>query len=201
MSSQRSYLNAVLRDPDYTHNMVAPDPPGPLATDEHASTVNNSPVALDNTNSTAHILDQINPSINPYNLKNDALVKNLANYIDVSHHDSTNSALSTTSSASPYLHYLQPNKHSGQDTYKLIKQEDDNKLQNAMNGVAKAFNSCASIDSSASKSAFKTVLDEAASSAAPSTPSDQLPDIHHWLHKIPKFQGIHIPAQELVMSA
>ena len=174
--------------------MVAPDPPGPPATDEHDGTVDSSPVALDNTNSTAHILDQINPSINPYNLNNDALVKNLASYIDVSYHDSANNALSTTLSASPYLHYLQPNKHSGQDTYKLIKQEDDNKLQNAMNGVTKAFNSCASIDSSASKSAFKTVLDEAASSAEPSTAS-------HRLHKIPKFQGIHIPAQELVMSA
>ena len=180
MSSQRSYLNAVLRDPDYTHNMVAPVPPGPPATDKHASTVNNSPVALDNTNSTAHILDQINPSINPYNLNDDALVKNLANHIDVDHHDSANSALSTTSSASSYLHYLQPNKHTGQDTYKLIKQEDDNEQQNAMNGVAKAFNSCATIDSLAGKSAFKTVLDEAASSAEPSTPSDQLPDVVNW---------------------
>ena len=37
-------------------------------TDEHDGAVNDVPVALVSTNSTAHILDQINPSINPYSL-------------------------------------------------------------------------------------------------------------------------------------
>ena len=101
MSSQRSYLNAVLRDPDSTSNMVAPGPPGPLMTDKHDGTVDDFPVALVSTYSTAHILEQINPSINPYNLNNDALVKNLANYIDISYHEGANNALSTTSSAFP----------------------------------------------------------------------------------------------------
>jgi hypothetical protein len=86
MSSERSYLNAVLRDPDTMSVMAAPGPPGPLMTDKHDGTVNDVPVALVSTNSTAHILEQINPSINPYDLSNDALVKNLVNYIDFDHH-------------------------------------------------------------------------------------------------------------------
>jgi hypothetical protein len=40
MSSHRSYLNAVLRDPDTTSVMAAPGPPGPLMTDKHDGTVN-----------------------------------------------------------------------------------------------------------------------------------------------------------------
>ena len=82
MSSPRSDLNPVLRDPDTTFHMVAPRPPGPLMTDEHDGTVND---ALVGTSPTAHILDQINPSTIPYNLNNDALVKDLAHYIGVGH--------------------------------------------------------------------------------------------------------------------
>ena len=59
MSSHRSYLDAVLRDPDTTSVMAAPGPPGPLMTDEHDDTVNDVPVALVSTNSTAHISDNI----------------------------------------------------------------------------------------------------------------------------------------------
>jgi hypothetical protein len=82
MSSHRSYLDAVLRDPDTTSVMAAPGPPGPLMTDKHDGTVNDVPVALVSTNSTAHILEPINPSINPNNPANDAIVKDLVNYID-----------------------------------------------------------------------------------------------------------------------
>ena len=64
MSSARSYLNAVLRDPDTTSVMAAPGPPGPLMTDKHDGTVNDFPVALVSTYSTAHILD---PRMHPTN--------------------------------------------------------------------------------------------------------------------------------------
>ena len=114
MVSARACLDAAQRDPDTAINMVAPGPPGPHTTDEHNGVVHDSPVALVSTNSTAHILDQINPSINPYNLNNDALVKDLARCIDVGDHVNMNDATTTASSASPHLHDLQPNKHSGQ---------------------------------------------------------------------------------------
>jgi hypothetical protein len=65
MSSPRSYLNAVLRDPDTMSDMVAPGPPGPLMTDKHDGTVNDVPVALVSTNSTAHISDTIVHPNNP----------------------------------------------------------------------------------------------------------------------------------------
>jgi hypothetical protein len=170
-------------------------------TDKHDGTVDDFPVALVSNYSTAHIPDPINPSINPNSLNNDALVKNLANYIDSGYHDNANDTLSTTSSASPYLHELQPNKHSEHGKYKPIKQEGDDKLESVISGVAYTFNSGASIDYSAGILKFKTVLDEVTSSAKPSAPSNQLPDIHHQLHKIPKFQGIHIPAHELAVCA
>ena len=64
MSSPRSYLKAVPRDPDTTSVMAAPGPPGPLMTDKHDGTVNDVPVALVSTNSTAHITDQ---SVHPNN--------------------------------------------------------------------------------------------------------------------------------------
>ena len=170
-------------------------------TDKHDGPATDSPVALVSTNSTAHILDQVNPSINPYNLNNDALVKDLAHCIDVGDHGNMNDATTTASSASRRLHDLQPNKHSELKAYKPIKQEDDDKLQNVISGVAYSFNSGASTDYSADVLKFKTVLDEATSSAKPSAPSNQHPDIHHLLHTIPKFQGIHIPAHELAACA
>jgi hypothetical protein len=58
MSSERSYLNAVLRDPDTMSVMVAPGPPGPLTTDKHDGTVHDVPIALVSTNSTAHNPEQ-----------------------------------------------------------------------------------------------------------------------------------------------
>ena len=58
MPSRRSYLDAVTRDPDITHDMVAPVPPGPPMINEHDGTNDDSPVALVNTYSTAHITDQ-----------------------------------------------------------------------------------------------------------------------------------------------
>ena len=201
MSSARSYLNAVLRDPDTTSVMIAPGPPGPLMTDKHDGTVNDVPVAIVSTNSTAHILEQINPSINPNNLEDDALVKDLAKYIDVDHHDNMNDATTTSSSASRRLHDLQPNQHSGHKAYNSFKQEDDCQLQNVINGVANTSESCASIDYSAGIHKFKTVLDESTASAEPSAPSTPLPNIHHLLHKIPKFQGNNFPAHELTVSA
>ena len=201
MSSPRSYLNAVLRDPDSTSDMIAPGPPGPLMTDKHDGTVNDVPVALVSTNSTAHILEPINPSINPNNPANDAIVKDLVNYIDFDHHDDVKDATTTSSSASRRLHDLQPNQHSGHKAYNSFKQEDDGQLQNVINDVTNTFESCASIDYSTDIPKFKTVLDDAASSAKPSTSSYQLPDIRDQLHKIPKFQGIHNPAHELAASA
>ena len=62
MSSQRSYLNAVLRDPDSTSDMIAPESPGPPTLDERNDDLRNGPVALvvtnSVTNSTAHNTDQ-----------------------------------------------------------------------------------------------------------------------------------------------
>ena len=127
MSSPRSHLNPVLRDPDSTSHMVAPGPPGPLMTDEHDGTVND---ALVGTNPTAHILDQINLSTIPYNLNNAALVKDLAHYIGVGHHGDMNGATTATSSASRRLHDLQPKKHSELKTYKPFQQKGDDQLQN-----------------------------------------------------------------------
>ena len=181
--------------------MVAPGPPGPLMTDEHDGTVNYIPAALISTYSTAHILEPINPSINPNNPANDAIVKDLVNYIDFDHHDGVKDATTTSSSASRRLHDLQPNQHSGHKAYNPFKQEDDGQLQNVINDVTNTFESCASIDYSAGIPIFKTVLDEATSSARPSAPSTPLPDIHHLLHKIPKFQGNNFPAHELTVSA
>ena len=198
MSSERSYLNAVLRDPDTMSVMAAPGPPGPLMTDKHDGTVNDVPVALV---STAHILEPINPSINLNNPANDAIVKDLVNYIDFDHHDDVKDATTTSSSASRRLHDLQPNQHSGHKAYNSFKQEDDGQLQNVINGVANTSESCASIDYSAGIHKFKTVLDESTASAEPSAPSTPLPDIHHLLHKIPKFQGNNFPAHELTVSA
>ena len=114
MPPHRSYLNAVTRDPDTMNNMAAPGPPGPLMTDEHDGAVNDVPVALTSNNSTAHILDQINPSINPYSLNNDALVKDLGHRVDVEQHGNMNDATTITSSASRRLHNLQLNKNSEQ---------------------------------------------------------------------------------------
>jgi hypothetical protein len=206
MSPPRSYLNPVTRDLDTTSVMVSPGPPGPLTTDKHDGTVHDVPIALVSTYSTAHILDPINPSINPYDLNNDALVKNLANYIDSGYHDNANDTLSTTSSASPYLHELQPNKHSEHGKYKPIKQEGDDKLESVISGVTYTFNSGASIDYAADILECKTVLDEATSSAKPSAPDNLLPDICNQLHKIPKhqvlkIQGINPPAFELAVGA
>ena len=201
MSSERSYLNAVLRDPDTMSVMAAPGPPGPLMTDKHDGTVNDVPVALVSTNSTAHILEQINPSINPNNLEDDALVKDLVNCINVGNHDNMNGKSTTTSSASRHLHDLQPNKHSALKAYKPLQQEGDDQLKGVISGVAYTFNSGASIGYSTDIPTFKTVLDEATSSAGPSTPSTPLPDIHHLLHKIPKFQGNNFPTHELTVSA
>ena len=118
MSSLHSYLKAVHRDPDSTSVMIAPGPPGPLMTDKHDGAVNDVPVALVSTNSTAHILEPINPSINPNNPANDAIVKDLVNYIDFDHHDDVKDATTTSSSASRRLHDLQPNQHSGHKAYK-----------------------------------------------------------------------------------
>ena len=112
MSSLRSSLNPVHRDLDTTSVMAAPGPPGPLMTDEHDGAVNDVSVALTSNNSTAHILDQINPSINPYSLNNDALVKDLGHRVDVEQHGNMNDATTITSSASRRLHNLQLNKHS-----------------------------------------------------------------------------------------
>ena len=201
MSSHRSYLNAVLRDPDTTSVMAAPGPPGPLMTDKHDGTVNDVPLALISTYSTAHILEQINPSINPNNLEDDALVKDLVNCINVGNHDDMNGKSTTSSSASRRLHDLQPNQHSGHKAYNSFKQEDDGQLQNVINDVTNTFESCASIDYSAGIPIFKTVLDEATSSARPSTPSTPLPDIHHLLHQIPKFQGMDFHMHELAVGA
>jgi hypothetical protein len=206
MSSHRSYLNAVLRDPDTTSVMAAPGPPGPLMTDKHDGTVNDVPVALVSTNSTAHILEPINPSINPNHPANDAIVKDLVNYIDVDHHDDMKDATTTSSSASRRLHDLQPNKHSGHKAYNSFKQEDDGQLQNVINDVTNTSESCVSIDYSAGIPMFKTVLDEATSSAKPSTPSTPLPDIHDLpqailKHQIPKFQGMAFHMHELAVSA
>ena len=203
MSSPRSDLNPVLRDPDTTFHMVAPGPPGPLMTDEHDGAVND---ALVGTNPTAQILNQINPSINPYNLNNDALVKDLARYFGVGHHGDMNGTTTAASSASRCLHDLQPNKHSGLKTYKPFQQKSDDQLQNVINGVSSTFKSCASVDCSADILNFKTVLDEATSSTKPSTPSNSPPDIHHQLNKIPKhqilrIQGIHPPACGLAVHA
>jgi hypothetical protein len=206
MSSPRSYPNSVPRDPDTTSVMAAPGPPGPLMTDKHDGTVNDVPVALVSTNSTAHILEPINPSINPNNPANDAIVKDLVNYIDVDHHDDMKDATTTSSSASRRLHDLQPNQHSGHKAYNSFKQEDDGQLQNVINDVTNTFESCASIDYSASIPIFKTVLDEATSSARPSTPSTPLPDIHDLpqailKHQIPKFQDMDFHMHELAVSA
>jgi hypothetical protein len=170
-------------------------------TDKHDGTVNDVPVALVSTNSTAHILEPINPSINPNNPANDAIVKDLVNYIDFDHHDDVKDATTTSSSASRRLHDLQPNQHSGHKAYNPFKQEDDGQLQNVINDVTNTFESCASIDYSASIPIFKTVLDEATSSARPSTPSTPLPDIHHLLHQIPKFQGMDFHMHELAVGA
>jgi hypothetical protein len=170
-------------------------------TDKHDGTVNDVPVALVSTNSTAHILEQINPSINPYDLSNDALVKNLVNYIDVNHHNDAKDATTTSSSASRRLHDLQPNQHSGHKAYNSFKQEDDGQLQNVINDVTNTSESCVSIDYSAGIPMFKTVLDEATSSARPFAPSTPLPDIHRLLHKIPEFQGSNFPAHELAVGA
>jgi hypothetical protein len=206
MSSPRSYPNSVPRDPDTTSVMAAPGPPGPLMTDKHDGTVNDVPVALVSTNSTAHILEPINPSINPNNPANDAIVKDLVNYIDVDHHDDMKDATTTSSSASRRLHDLQPNQHSGHKAYNSFKQEDDGQLQNVINDVTNTFESCASIDYSAGIPIFKTVLDEATSSAKPSTPSTPLPDIHNLpqailKHQIPKFQDMDFHMHELAVSA
>ena len=76
-------------------------------TDKHDGTVYDVPLALVSTYSTAHILKQINPSINPNNPANDAIVKDLVNYIDVDHHDDMKDATTTSSSASRRLHDLQ----------------------------------------------------------------------------------------------
>ena len=206
MPPGRSYLNAVLRDPDTTSVMVSPGPPGPLMTDKHDGTVDDFPVALVGTFSTAHILDQINPSINPNNPEDDALVKDLVDDINVGNHDAVNGQSTTTSSASRRLHDLQPNKHSELKAYKPLQQEGDDKLKGVISGVAYTFSSGASIDYSTDIPKFKTVLDDAASSAEPSTSGYQLPDIHHQLHKIPKhqvlsIQSINPPAYELAVGA
>jgi hypothetical protein len=206
MSSPRSYPNSVPRDPDTTSVMAAPGPPGPLTTDKHDGTVYDVPLALVSTYSTAHILEQINPSINPNNLEDDALVKDLVNCINVGNHDNMNGKSTTTSSASRRLHDLQPNQHSGHKAYNSFKQEDDGQLQNVINDVTNTFESCASIDYSAGIPIFKTVLDEATSSAKPSTPSTPLPDIHNLpqaipKHQIPKFQGMGFHMHELAVSA
>jgi hypothetical protein len=175
-------------------------------TDKHDGTVNDVPVALVSTNSTAHILEQINPSINPNNLEDDALVKDLVNCINVGNHDNMNGKSTTSSSASRRLRDLQPNQHSGHKAYNSFKQEDDGQLQNVINDVTNTFESCASIDYSAGIPIFKTVLDEATSSAKPSTPSTPLPDIHNLpqailKHQIPKFQGMGFHMHELAVSA
>ena len=206
MSSARSNLNAVLRDPDTTSVMAAPGPPGPLMTNKHDGTVNDFPVALVSTYSTAHILEPINPSINPNNLEGDALVKDLIGYINVGDHNNVNGKSTTTPSASRHLHDLQPNKHSELKACKPFQQDGDDKPKNVVGSVAYTFNSGASIDYSTDIPKFKTVLDDATSSAKPSMSSYQLPDIHHLLrkttkHEIPTFQGIHIPAPQLVVSA
>ena len=259
MPPHRSYLNAVTRDPDTMNDMAAPGPPGPLMTDEHDGAVNDVSVALTSNNSTAHILDQINPSINPYSLSNDALVKDLGRRVDVEKHGNVNNATTITSSASRRLHNLQLNKHSAhfsdnsdpnimvdnddalaEDLAKLInsseydkaadtfsttspaypvcntdqpnmhykqminnpiKQEGDDQLKNVISGIANTFKSCASIAYSADILKFKTVLDEATSSAKPFTPDHSLPDIRNLKHQITKIQGIHIPAHELAASA
>ena len=177
MSSPRSYLNSVPRDPDITSVMVSPGPPGPVTTDKHDGTVYDVPLALVSTYSTAHILEQINPSINPNNLEDDALVKDLVNCINVGNHDDVKDATTTSSSASRRLHDLQPNQHSGHKAYNSFKQEDDGQLQNVIHGVASTSESCASIDYSAGMHKFKTVLDESTASAEPSAPSTPLPDI------------------------
>ena len=206
MSSPRSFLNSDHRDPDSTSHMVALCPPGTHATDEHDGTVNDVPVALVSTYSTAHILEQINPSINPYDLNNDTIVKGLASYIDVDPQDDTKDATTTSSSASRRLHDLQPNQHSEHKAYNSFKQEDDGQLQNVINGVANTFESCASIDYSVGIHMFKTVPDEATSSAKPSTPNTPLPDIHDLprtilKNKIPKIQGMNIHMHELAVHA
>ena len=201
MPPHRSYLNAVTRDPDTMNNMAAPGPPGPLMTDEHDGAVNDVPVALTSNNSTAHILDQINPSINPYSLNNDALVKDLGHRVDVEQHGNMNDATTITSSASRRLHNLQLNKHSEQMINNLIQQKGDDKLKNVIDGIANTFKSCASIAYSADILKFKTVLDEATSSAKPSTPDHSLPDIRNLQHQITKIQGIHVPANTLTVSA
>ena len=201
MPPHRSYLNAVTRDPDTMNNMAAPGPPGPLMTDEHDGAVNDVPVALTSNNSTAHILDQINPSINPYSLNNDALVKDLGHRIDVEQHGSMNDATTITSSASRRMHNLQLNKHSAQMVNNPIQQKGDDRLKNVHDGIANTFDSCASIAYSADILTFTTVLDEATSSAKPSAPDHSLPDIHNLQHRITKFQGVYNPAHELVVSA
>ena len=53
---------------------------------------------------------------------------------------------------------------------------------------------------------FKTVPDEATSSAKPSTPNTPLPDIHDLpqtilKNKIPKIQGMNIHTHELAVHA
>ena len=186
--------------------MIAPGPPGPLMTDEHDGIVNYIPAALVSTDSTAHILEPINPSIKPNSQANDALVKDLVNYINVGNHDGVNGKSTTTSSASRHLHDLQPNKHSELKAYKPFQQEGDDPLKNVINGVAYTFSSGASVDYSTDIPKFKTVLDDATSSAKPSTSSYQLPDIHHLLrktpkHQIPTFQNTHIKAPQLAVSA
>ena len=123
MPPQRYDLNTALRDPDNTNDMAAPGPPGPLMTDEHDGAVNDVPVALTSNNSTAHILEPINPSIKPNSQANDSLVKDLADYIDVGYHDDVNGKSTTTSSASRRLHDPQPNKHSELKTYKHLQQK------------------------------------------------------------------------------
>ena len=99
--------------------------------------------------------------------------------IDVGYDNNANDTSTATSSASRHLHDLQPNKHSELKAYKPFQQQTDDELKTVISGVAYTFNSGASIDYSTDIPKFKTVLDDATSSAEPSTSNYQLPDIYH----------------------
>ena len=139
MLSHRSYLNPVTRDLDITSVMIAPDPPGPLATDKHDGVVDAFPVAHINTTSTAHNLEQFTkPSNNPNINNNDALVMDLASYISKHHRDEAGDASSIVSSESHHLCDEEPVSNSVPHQHNPFQPGGDDSMTFAINDLAAA---------------------------------------------------------------
>ena len=139
MVSARSYLDPVTRDLDTTFVRIAPDPPGPPATDTHDGVVDAFPVAHVNTKSTAHNLEQFTkPSNNPNVNNNDALVMDLASYINKHHRDEASDASSIVSSESHHLCDEEPISNSEPHQHDSFQPGGDDSMTFAISDIADA---------------------------------------------------------------